>query len=491
MFAALLGYVWFFRHTFVDDAFISLKYSDMIVAGQGWTFLPGRMSNTATSPLNVIVHALVGGLIGSLPSAIVVATAIELTACYVLLQRIARQLFGHSYFAWLAFVALATNCLLVSTFGLEATLFTLCLLWSIDRFLTERWTQLGIALGLVVLSRPDGGLLIPLYLLAVPGGWPVRIRVAVAAVLTVLPWELFSWVQLGSFVPDTLQIKVGQRNFRPGYNYATGLFFYITKYPLEVVASFALLPFVPLAWRATPSKAKIVAAVVAGYGVLHMAAYTVMGVPLYHWYYTNQAVPVVIVGALGVTAILGRAWPRARGAALGALLGTILLPAAGLAASAWTLGWPLREAPIHTNVGTLDEYRQAGEWLREHIPAEKTIFNVSEMGTTPFYAQRLIINEFSDANMTYRAILDRYPTLPWLAQRAVDVNFFWRRMLPPVDDWGYILHHHEWPNDEEATFRHQIVMQWDTSTRWVPRGRLYLTRRNLPGQTPSAAAAAR
>ena len=80
VFSVFLAYTHLFRDTFIDDAFISLKYSDMLAAGEGWTFLPGRMSNTATSPLNVIVHAAIGMLIGSMPYAIVVATALELAA---------------------------------------------------------------------------------------------------------------------------------------------------------------------------------------------------------------------------------------------------------------------------------------------------------------------------------------------------------------------------------------------------------------------------
>ena len=472
----LLAYTHLFRDTFVDDAFISLKYSDMLAAGEGWTFLPGRMSNTATSPLNVLVHSAVGTLIGSMPYAIVVATALELTVIFVLLQRISRQLFGHLYFASLAVVGLATNCLLVSTFGLEGTLFTMLLLWSVDRFLAQRWTHLGIVLGLVIMARPDGALLMPLYLLAMPGGWAPRVRLALVCALTLTPWELFSWVQLGSFVPDTLQIKAGQRGWGRGLSFFTGMGFYVRRYPVEFLAAFTLVPFVPLAWHSSSRPIKVVAAVIAGYGVLHLAAYTVMGIPPYHWYYTNQAVPAAIVGALGITVLVDRAWRQARGVLRAALAAAIVLPAAGLVVSASQIGFPLTQAPIHTNWGTHREYREVGLWLRANIPAETTIFNVSEMGTIPFYAQRLIINEFSDANMIYRPIVEGYPALPWLARRAVDVNFFWRRMLPPVPAWPYVLHHFELPNSEEPAFRDRIIKSWDTSTRWIPRGRLYLLR---------------
>ena len=485
VFSVFLAYTHLFRDTFVDDAFISLKYSDMLAAGEGWTFLPGRMSNTATSPLNVIVHAAIGMLIGSMPYAIVVATALELTVSFFLLQRIARHLFGHTYFAWLAIVGLATNCLLVSTFGLEGTLFTVLLLWSVERFLAQRWIHLGIVLGLIVMARPDGALLVPIYMAAMPGRWTQRVSVALVCALTLAPWELFSWVHLGSFVPDTLQIKVGQRGWGRGLSLVSGMGFYYQKYPLEFLATFTLAPFVPLAWRSSSREVKTVASVLAGYGVLHLAAYTVMGIPPYHWYYTNQAVPAVIVGALGVTVLVTQAWQRASGMSRAALAVTVLLPAAGLAVSTSRIGWPLKQAPIHTNWGTHDEYREVGLWLRQHIPADTTIFMVSEMGTVPFYAQRLIINEFSDANMIYKPILERYPTLPWPAQRAVDVNFFWRRLQPPVADWPYKLHHYEWPNDDEASFRDQIVKSWDTSTRWIPSGRLYLIRLKPASQPPA------
>lgn len=76
--------------------------------------------------------------------------------------------------------------------------------------------------------------------------------------------------------------------------------------------------------------------------------------------------------------------------------------------------------------------------------------------------------------------MERHPTLPRLAKRAMDISYFWRRMQTPGADWPSVLRHHRRPNHEEARFKNRIVMWWDTSTRWVPSGRLYLLRRTVP-----------
>lgn len=476
---ALGAFLALFRHTLIDDAFISMKYSAMLAEHGDWSFLQGRVSNTATSPLNVLTTAAVGWVVRDMPSAALLLATMHFALMLWLLQRISLRLFGNGYFGAVAFAALVTNCLLLSTLGLEGTLFTLLFIASIERFLADDWTGVAVLSGLVVLARPDGGLLGVLYVLLVPGGVRPKVRFIITAALVVAPWFLYSWIHLGSFVPDTLQIKMGQRGWGRGLSYATGLRLYLQRYPVETLWSFVLMPFAPLAFTSARARVRTVAGITVAYGIGHLAAYTVMGVPPYHWYYVNQLVPTAVAGALGVAALAER-WrdvtmvrrvlkPVAAG-----------LPAMGLLVTALRLGVPFPQAPIHTNWATEQDYRDIGLWLRDHVNETDVIFNVSEMGAVSFYSQRTIVNEFSDANITWGAIVERYPTLPLPARLAIDANFYWRRMQPVLPERSYTLIHLPVPDDGPPVDQRRVVKAWDTSTRWVPHARLYLLRAAAP-----------
>ncbi len=480
-FVAVWSYVRLFRATFIDDAFISLKYSAMLATRGEWAFLPDRTSNTATSPLNVLVHAPFAGLMPSMVDAIVLVAAIELTLILVLLVRLSQRLFGHAWFGWLSFVAVASNCLLVSTLGLESVLFTLCFVWALDRYVAEDWTWLAVALGAVVLARPDGAILVVICAGALL--WRRSLRWAHVAVfaLVLAPWLLYSWIHLGSLVPDTLQIKLGQRGWGRNLTLFSGLGFYYSRYPLETIASFTLAPFVLAAWWTRNRAVKAVASLAVLYAAVHMAVYSLAKIPPYHWYYVNQVTPIAFAGAIGLTNLVTPFWQRAtrtrRCAAIGALAA---VPAVGLVISMSHLGFPPQEAPLHTNWGTHAQYRAVGEWIQANIPADVPVYENSEIGTVGFYAgDRLIVNEFSDANRTYGAIVERYPTLPRLARLAIDVNYFWRDVQPDLPEPGYALMHYALPLPKDAVVNENVVMSWDTSTRWVPRGRLYLFRRTV------------
>lgn len=56
--AGLVLYLFLFRDTLIDDAFITLSYARSLVTSATWGFYPDHVSNTATSPFNVMLLAL-------------------------------------------------------------------------------------------------------------------------------------------------------------------------------------------------------------------------------------------------------------------------------------------------------------------------------------------------------------------------------------------------------------------------------------------------
>jgi len=56
--AAVFTYLMVLRTALIDDAFITLRYAKTLLKSGTWGFYPGHISNTATSPLNVLLLAL-------------------------------------------------------------------------------------------------------------------------------------------------------------------------------------------------------------------------------------------------------------------------------------------------------------------------------------------------------------------------------------------------------------------------------------------------
>src|SRR3712207_444916 len=217
------------------------------------------------------------------------------------------------------------NPLLISTLGLEPLLYTTLVVGCICAFMIGRYTTLAILLALFTLTRPDGFLLFPIMLGAVLAAnrangsasthpaadlrssirplLRIAIRFCGVYLLCLTPWYLFSWIYLGSLVPNTLLIKREQGTWE-GYNFFNGVLFYLPKHPLEVPLALLLAPFAVLCLRLKNHKASIVAGILFLFSSIYFVAYVVLGVPPYHWYYIPVVIPWSVLGALGLTALV-------------------------------------------------------------------------------------------------------------------------------------------------------------------------------------------
>ncbi len=470
---ALVIYAWSFRHTFVDDAYIQFQYARTLAASGTWGFYAGHPANTATSPLNVGLITAGSLVTGSVIRAAVLLTGIELAALLWLLLRLSRRLDGNAFFALFAFCAIATNLLIVSTFGLESLLYIVLLVAAVTMMLEQRRTLMMLLAAFLTLARPDGVLLAILFLVAVRPRARDAVRLAAVYVVAVAPWFLYSWITLGSFVPDTLVIKIQQHAW--GHStFFNGLRLYFDRFPYETVATLALAPLclVPF-WRCGDHTRRFVS-ILAAYASIHFAAYSLLGVPPYHWYYIHQVAPLLLIASIGATYWSTRL--RQKYPATAWLLPS--LPALGLVVMLAREGVPLREAPINTNWATSADYRAVGLWLRDNLEPGAPVAVYGEVGTVAYYADQMLINEFSDMSVADTLIeqseMKRTKGISWL----FDLNFLWRGHHDPLPPPAYELMFHPGqapngcPPDDGA-----CVMTWGGGTAWVQPTTIILRRR--------------
>lgn len=293
-----------------DDAYITLSYARNLAFHGHWGLTEFRTSNSATSPLNVWLLA-----------ALTLVIRAPVVACGVLLvltgavigmwsSAIARML-GASWVLPTATVgALLVNPLLVSTIGLETYVGTALAIGLVRYVISGRARVAGIVAGLLVLARPDLGVV---GLVIVIGLSPVRRNVLVTGAvgaLVALPWHVFSWFALGSAIPDTFAFKTVAGRFSDSTaDLVNGLVvLYGTRFPMATAFSL-ILPVIGVmclcGWVFRPGAhrpAERVSVVFAAAGVAHWAvlAFVVQADP-YSWYYA----PLIVGLTMAATCTFG------------------------------------------------------------------------------------------------------------------------------------------------------------------------------------------
>jgi len=489
-FAALLPlmvlYLSCFKRALIDDAFITLQYASTLRDHLHWGFFPGAVTNTATSPLNVVLTALAGIAAPDMVDAAIWLASAEMVVLAVLLAVLSQRTFGDYYCGVLAFIATIANPLLMSTIGLESLLYVTLVAATLCWLVLRRWRALAVSLALLTLTRPDGVLLFAVVLvLARPRrdgdtrslsvasrASPGRLSFALIYALCLLPWYLFSWIHLGSLLPDTFFLKVN--NPWNSLTFARGGAFYLSRYPWETVPALVLVPFIPLSLLRRDrdlSEVTLLMRVLGAYTAIYYAAYALLGPAPYHWYY---APPVTAGGWMGALALGSQYRRRARlsrlaRAALLAVPGLVVLGIAThfLRADAF----PPAEAPIHTNWATHDQYRDIGLWLRAHTAPTTKIQLTGEVGTLAFYSQRELLEPFS-CRSELEPFLRRFDARGGIIGWLLRIDFFWLRTpqpCGPFDDSLVIS-----PRPVDAAAIPGVVHSWRTSTKWIADGAVVL-----------------
>jgi hypothetical protein len=464
---AIHRYVAIFKDSLIDDAFIQLQYAQTLAMSGTWGFFRDRLTNTATSPLNVVLSALAGLIAPSMVDAIVWLTALEMLAILIFFLLAARKLFDGYAFGAIAFVACVGNPLVVSTIGLEGVLFITWISAAIYFFAAGRWSALAVCLALLTLTRADGVLLFAIFLVALPVSLERRGRFVLVYALTLAPWYTYSWIHLGSLLPDTLKIKVFQRAFAAWGPYPHGPLLYLRAFPVATLFSIVMLVFGAFLLTTAHRSARRVAAIIGAFAALHFIAYSAISVPPYHWYYVNQVVACALIGSLGLAALIQHRFSRTN-AGTAIMLAGMAIPVVGIVAVTYPDSLRTVEMPIHSNWATHEMYKRMGLWIRDHTDPASTILCVGEIGTVAFYSERYLINEFSDMNLITESIANSSFRGKPIVGPLLGLNYYWRRTLPPLAPPQYRLQAARVDAAmKDGPAAPGSLMSWDVSTRFV------------------------
>jgi hypothetical protein len=200
-----------------DDAYISLRYADNLASGHGLRFNPdGERVEGFSSPFHVLTMA---AAIGAGADPLAVSQFSSLAPGLAVILIVAAWCMRRFGVVWgiVAGLSLALNpgFSFWTRGGMETTLFTLLILLALLAAEARRWRLMGLAAGLLAVTRPEGPIyLLPLFLhalVAIGSGkrtWKSLVVPGLLAVGPYVVWFLFRVIYFGDILPNTYYAKM-------------------------------------------------------------------------------------------------------------------------------------------------------------------------------------------------------------------------------------------------------------------------------------------
>jgi hypothetical protein len=379
---------WFFHDWGFDDPYITFRYARNIASGTGFVYNPGEHVLSTTTPLYALILALVHrvGLDIPLWSNIIGCASLGLggLALWNLGNHWQTPIAG-----MVAMILFPISTLLNTTLGSETVVYIAFILYGFLACVRTQYILAAVFFALATLLRADAIVaagIAGLYVLVAQWdrqSWrSLPWRALVVYGLLLVPWGIFAGIYFGNPLPVTLAAKQ-QQLFVPGArDFFGGLVVRLTDQwhnemmrwnLLLAVVGLGALPWLRPQWL-----------LVVGWGVLYSAAYTILGVASYFWYYAPVTITLVVLIALGIEAVYvflrrlpGTYW---QAVVVALLVGVAIMPQVSgfLAIKDWV-------------DSRLEIYRDVGIWLRQNTEPDASI-EALEVGIIRYYSERRIID---------------------------------------------------------------------------------------------------
>jgi len=310
-----------------DDAFITLTYSKNIARGNGFVFNHPPAVLGTTTPLFAIIIALLSVVLSQIDMRII--TVFFSAACWIGIVYtffLFRKAWGFT--KWqayiIAFVIIGLG--LRTWLQMEAYLFAFLLTLSFSLFYSRHYTLSGFTTGLLFLTRGEGILLLPIFLVSILIKRltnKVSTKILIKNSLEILAgfsiiaviWFIFANYTFGSFLPNTLSAKRAQGlAAMQGLTAPTNVFLYhlTTRWINLWIERYSLLILISMIGLIGSFVKNRKHLIWAGWIGSYIAGYSLLNPPGYPWYQLPILFVIKIFISLGLIEILGELFRKAR-----------------------------------------------------------------------------------------------------------------------------------------------------------------------------------
>ncbi len=368
--------------TLAEDAYISLRYSAQLLAGNGLVFNPGEYVEGYSNFLWVLLVAA-GGLVHDNLVDVARALAVASTLVAVALTALLVRRVSGSAWAGVAAAAVVASSASVAAYGpsaLETPLFAALLLAVLLAVVADRPLAAGLLVAAATMTRPDGAVvaIVVLGWLLARREWRSARALFVAAAVPGAIWTVWRVTYYGHLLPNPIAAKSGgalSAQLASGWAYATG--FAAASWPLLLATGIGLV----LAVRDVRTRpvVALLAAVTVVYGGFFVAA---GGDWMPAWRFFAPIVPLLaaIIG-LGISTLRS---PGTRGAAA-------FVVAAVCGASVLTsITHPSTLSLVREWERQVRDLSSTGAWLNRTLPSGTVIATYAN-GALSYEARDLVV----------------------------------------------------------------------------------------------------
>ncbi len=365
-----------------DDACITFRYAENLAEGQGFVYNTGERVLGTTTPLFTLL--LLPFALAGLPlqaAAYALALAADLLVCLLLYRLIARTFGEPAALLAALFYALSYVAIAACGYGMETQVFEALVVMAILFAVQSRYAATAVAVGLAVLTRPEGALLagiLGVFILAklhrqsLPFPW----KALVVFLAVTIPWFVFATLYFGSPFPNSVLAKLIQQNSTPRQL----LDFFVLRNPMVALLWVGAAVGAWVGIRKESVAAAVLAAWVAVYSVFFFVSKPPF---LGGWYFPPLVLGLVCLSAVAASWALGSIM---RSAARGAVVAALLF----VAADAFIL--PRSFATVRWHRQAVDNvYRPLGRWARDETRAGDVI-DAADIGYLGLISRRTILD---------------------------------------------------------------------------------------------------
>ncbi len=432
----LLYFAWLNRGYELDDALIYFRYVQNCVSGKGLVYNPGEYFNGLTSPLYVFFLLGVSFLTGGVETGQFLLNYVLLGASGLIGYRILGRI-NLQRIVVLAFpLMLVTQFFFYKVWGMESYLYMMLLFLSVLLIDQNRDDLLFPVLGLLVLARGEGALLI--VAVAVFSGkryllmkkwmyflWPAALIFMNAA---------FNKLYYGAFLPQTLAAKIQQGNsgewggtlgFLRGFMHDRTHYFYDDGLYFGLI----LLLMATGLWALGKSR---INRVILSFIALNLVFYTILKIPSYHWYKTPFYAFAIFYAAVGLGSIRN-AVNQNLFIRRSVSVGVTFLVCYVLTIQCWGSFVLLQHAgPQYLN------YKRIALWI-ERNTAPSSSLAAMEIGTLGYYSKRRMIDILGLVNPMNAELIGKGDYTGWLDHYRPDYILV-RDPMHRLEVGGYRAH---------------------------------------------------